>query len=264
MRVDDTLFPRADERHRLEGELPARRRGAGAGSRRRRPQRDGHRARRRRHLRQRAQAPGHRRLLDGPRQGARGSLDHRQRDVARPSAPSPREFINTSNNDYAENLHRHSSLTAGKGATWAAANGHALAVLKAGGSTPGCGDPRRLGPVALGPDECRVDGQRPLPRRRDRGRQRRCSTAPTGMPTAGVSGTLEDPLRHRRHPLRPGQGAGQDGMAQRRRRALGHGLRRGRPAADLLDHRERRGRTPREARLAIERFATAATGCNPA
>lgn len=43
------------------------------------------------------------------------------------------ELINTSNNDYAENMHRRSSLTVGKGATWTAANGHALATLKAKG-----------------------------------------------------------------------------------------------------------------------------------
>lgn len=86
---------------------------------------------------------------------ARGTAPQSSSTLAGVRSPSVAalvaKMVNASSNDYAEMLHRHSSLSAGSGATWSAANAHAFNVLKSrGGATPR-GPPSMTAPVCRGP-----------------------------------------------------------------------------------------------------------------
>lgn len=172
-------------------------------------------------------------------------------------------FINSSDNDYAENIHRHSSLTAGKGATWTAANAHALAVLKARGVNT-TGVAVHDGSGLSRSDRASAATMTSLLLRADRDAAvEQVFNASSSMPTAGVSGGLRTRFatadtRCARGKVRAKTGWLSDAIALS-------------GTAYGVDGRERifsiienGAADPTAARLAIERFATAATGCNPA
>ncbi|WP_353951541.1 D-alanyl-D-alanine carboxypeptidase [Knoellia sp. S7-12] len=173
------------------------------------------------------------------------------------------QLINTSNNDYAENIHRQSSLAAGKGATWAAANGHALAVLKARGvNTSGFAVQDGSGLSRSNRLSGATMTSLLLGARRDAAINQ-VFYAPTGMPTAGVSGTLKTRFATADTSCARGKVRAKTGWLSDVVSLSG--------TAYGVDGRERifsivenGASSPTAARLAIERFATAATGCNPA
>ncbi|MEO7267907.1 MAG: D-alanyl-D-alanine carboxypeptidase/D-alanyl-D-alanine-endopeptidase [Knoellia sp.] len=183
--------------------------------------------------------------------------------VSPPVSTLVAKMLNTSSNDYAEFLHRQSSIAAGKGATWAAANAHSLATLKARGVNT-------LGVTVQ-------DGSGLS--RSDRGTGTSISSLlyairnnwlvnyyffrPDAMPTSGVSGTLAsrfaqpDTLCARRK-VRAKTGTLSDVTALSGTADGVDGKRR------IFSIVENGAPNTAAARFALERFATAATGCNPA
>ncbi|MFC7490861.1 MULTISPECIES: D-alanyl-D-alanine carboxypeptidase/D-alanyl-D-alanine-endopeptidase [unclassified Knoellia] len=172
-------------------------------------------------------------------------------------------FINTSDNDYAENIHRHSSLTVGKGATWTAANAHALAVLKARGvNTTGVAVHDGSGLSRSDRASAATMTSLLLRAKRDAA-VAQVFNASTSMPTAGVSGSLRTRFATADTQCARGKVRAKTGWLSDAIALSG--------TAYGVDGRERifsiienGAADPTAARLAIERFATAATGCNPA
>ena len=172
------------------------------------------------------------------------------------------QLLNTSNNDYAENLHRRAAISASKGATWAAANGHALAVLKAQGVNTsgvaihdgsGLSRSNRISAASMASLLLRVRRTPAI---------HQAFYAPNGMPTAGVSGTLKTRFATTATLCARGKVRAKTGWLSDVVALSG--------TAYGVDGRERifsiienGAASPTEARQAIERFATAATGCNP-
>lgn len=172
------------------------------------------------------------------------------------------QLINTSNNDYAEAIHRQSSLAAAKGASWTAANGHALATLRAKAvNTAGAAIHDGSG---LSRSD-RMSGSNLtslLLRVRQTPAVHSVLYAPNAMPTAGVSGTLRYRFATADTSCARGKVRAKTGWLSDVVSLSG--------TAYGVDGRERifsiienGAPDPTRARLAIERFATAATGCNP-
>lgn len=172
------------------------------------------------------------------------------------------QLINSSNNDYAEAMHRQASLAAAKGASWSAANGHALTVLKAKGvNTSGAA-------VHDGSGLSRSDRMSAtvmtslLLRVRQYPAVKQAFYAPTGLPTAGVSGTLRTRFTTASTSCAKGRVRAKTGSLSDAVSLSG--------SAYGVDGRERLfsiiengAASSTEARHAIDRFATAATGCTP-
>ena len=170
------------------------------------------------------------------------------------------QFLNASINDYAENLHRHSSRTAGKGTTWAAANGHALAVLRAKGvNTTGMAIHDGSGLSRSDRSSAATMASVLLAARRDPA-VNQVFTSSMGLPVAGVSGTLKSRFAVSgttcaRGLVRAKTGWLSDVVSL-------SGTARGVDGRDrIFSIIENGAASPTEARYAIERFATAATGC---
>jgi D-alanyl-D-alanine carboxypeptidase/D-alanyl-D-alanine-endopeptidase (penicillin-binding protein 4) len=172
-------------------------------------------------------------------------------------------MLKVSDNDYAELLHRQSSRTAGKGATWTAAGAHTVSTLKARGTqTSGV-------VVHDGSGLSRADRTSATALTSLLLAASRSSTvssvlyAADAMPTAGVSGTLasrfaQPDTRCARGKVRAKTGTLSDVTALS-------------GTAYGVDGRQRifsvvvnGAPDMAAARFAIERFATAATGCDPA
>jgi len=173
------------------------------------------------------------------------------------------QLVDSSDNDYAENTHRQSSLAAAKGATWSAANVHALAVLKAHGvNTSGVAIHDGSGLSRSN----RMSGSNLtslLLRAARTPAVNQVLYAPSGMPTAGVSGTLKTRFATPDTLCARGKVRAKTGWLSDVVSLSG--------TAYGVDGRQRifsiienGAASPTQARLAIERFATAATGCNPA
>lgn len=206
------------------------------------------------------------RLGIGVSSTARGTLASGTTALATTQSPYVRtlvaQLLNTSNNDYAENIHRQSSRAAGKGATWAAANSHALATLKARGvnmtgtaTHDGSGLSRsdRLSATNLTSLLLRVERTTSI---------HSVFYNSAAMPTAGVSGTLRTRFATADTQCARGKVRAKTGWLSDVVALSG--------TAYGVDGRERifsiienGAPDPTRARLAIERFATAATGCNP-
>jgi len=172
------------------------------------------------------------------------------------------ELINTSDNDFAESMHRQSSLATGKGATWTAANGHALATLKARGVNTsgvaihdgsGLSRSNRMSAANLASLLLAI---------------RRSAVAnpvfygSNAMPTAGVSGTLATRFAQpdtmcARGKVRAKTGTLSDVTALSGTAYGVDGKQR------IFSIVENGAADTAAARFALERFATAATGCNP-
>lgn len=173
------------------------------------------------------------------------------------------QAINSSNNDYAEAIHRQSSLAAAKGATWAGANGHAIAALRAKGVTT-------TGTViADGSGLSRSDRMSATNVTSLLLAIRRSATinniiyAPDAMPIAGVSGTLATRFAQpdticARGKVRAKSGTLSDVTALSGTAYSVDGKQR------IFSIVENGAADTAAARFALERFATAAVGCDPA
>lgn len=171
-------------------------------------------------------------------------------------------LVSTSDNDYAETVHRQSSLAAGKGATWAAANGHALATLKARGiNTSGAA-------IHDGSGLSRSDRMSATNMTSVLLAIRRSAVANpviyglNAMPTAGVSGTLttrfaQPDTRCARGRVRAKTGTLSDVTALS---GTAYGVDGKQRIFSII---ENGAVDTAAARFALERFATAATGCSP-
>lgn len=197
---------------------------------------------------------------------ARGSEPAGTVPVAATTSPSVSTLVartlSASNNDYAEFLHRQSSRAAGKGATWAAANAQGLSTLQAKGVSTakvviqdGSGLSRsdRSSAGSLASLLLAVSRSSAV---------NTAFYAPASMPSAGASGTLATRFAQpdttcARGKVRAKTGTLSDVTALSGRVQGVDGRQRifaivANGPADLA-----------AARFAIERFATAATGCSP-
>lgn len=171
-------------------------------------------------------------------------------------------LINTSNNDYGENLHRQSARLNGKGATWSAANAHALATIRARGAIT-TGSATYDGSGLSRSDRLTAQNLASLLRRvHQTPTVRDVLYSSSGMPTAGVSGTLKDRFatadtRCARGKVRAKTGWLSDVVSLS---GTAYGVDGKQRIFAII---ENGAPDPARARLAIERFATAATGCNP-
>lgn len=197
---------------------------------------------------------------------ARGTVVSGAATLATTSSPYVRtiatQLINTSNNDYAENLHRHSARVNGKGATWTAATSHSVATLRARGVIT-TGSATYDGSGLSRSDRLTSQNLASL--------LRRVHQTPVvhdvlyssaGMPTAGVSGTLRTRFATADTACARGKVRAKTGWLSDVVSLSG--------TAYGVDGRlrvfsiiENGAADPTKARLAVERFATAATGCNP-
>lgn len=171
-------------------------------------------------------------------------------------------MINSSNNDYAEALHRLSSLAAGSGATWSGANAHAMNVLRSRrvnvsnvAIQDGSGLSRSDRQSAATLTSLLLAVRRSWP-------TKYAIYRVNAMPTAGVSGTLRTRFATPDTACARGKVRAKTGWLSDVVSLSG--------TAYGVDGRERvfsiienGAADPTQARFAIERFATAATGCNP-
>lgn len=197
---------------------------------------------------------------------SRGTLSRGGTTVASVTSPPVAALVatmvNTSSNDYAEVLHRQSSLVAGTGGTWEAARAHATGVLAAHGvDTAGIA-------VHDGSGLSRSDRQSAasftglLMAARRSFVTRHVLYRDGAMPVAGVSGTLRTRFASpdttcARGLVRAKTGWLSDAVALS---GTAYGVDGTQRVFSIV---ENGAASPTEARLAIERFATAATGCNP-
>ena len=171
-------------------------------------------------------------------------------------------MLNVSDNDYAEFLHRQSSLVAGKGATWTAANAHTLATLKVRGVNTsgvivqdGSGLSRSDRSSATNVASVLLNVSRSSA-------INSVVYAPNAMPTAGVSGTLatrfaQADTKCARGKVRAKTGTLSDVTALS---GTAYGVDGKQRIFSII---ENGAADTAAARFALERFATAATGCNP-
>lgn len=172
-------------------------------------------------------------------------------------------MLNVSDNDYAEFFHRHSSLAAGKGATWTAANANTVATLKARGINTsgqlvfdGSGLSRSDRSSASNVTSLLLHVTRS-------GGMSAVFYGANALPTAGVSGTLATRFAQpdtlcARGKVRAKTGTLSDVTALSGTAYGVDGKRR------IFSIVENGAADTSAARFALERFATAATGCNPA
>lgn len=197
----------------------------------------------------------------------RGTLSRGGTTVASVTSPPVAALvatmINVSSNDYAEALHRQSAIVAGVGATWEAANAHTAAVLKAQGvntagvaTDDGSGLSRSNRQTATSFTSLLLAVRRSFVTRHVLHRD-------GALPVAGVSGTLRTRFATpdttcARGLVRAKTGWLSDAVALS---GTAYGVDGTQRVFSIV---ENGAASPTEARLAIERFATAATGCNPA
>lgn len=180
-----------------------------------------------------------------------------------PVAALVAQMLNSSINDYAEFLHRQSSIAAGKGATWAAANAHSVATLKAGGvNTLGVvvedGSGLSRSDRVTGTSVASV-----LLRIKQKWMINHVVYGPNALPTAGVSGTLatrfaQPDTQCARGKVRAKTGTLSDVTALSGTAYGVDGKQR------IFSIVENGAADTAAARFALERFATAAVGCDPA
>ncbi len=198
---------------------------------------------------------------------ARGTLFRGGTSVASVTSPPVASLVsrmvNISSNDYAEALHRHSAIVGGAGASWEAASAHTAAVLKAHGvntvgvvTQDGSGLSRANRQSASSFTSLLLAVRRSFVTRHVLHRD-------GALPVAGVSGTLRTRFASpdttcARGLVRAKTGWLSDAVALS---GTAYGVDGTQRVFSIV---ENGAASPTEARLAIERFATAATGCNPA
>ena len=171
-------------------------------------------------------------------------------------------MLNVSSNDYAEALHRHSAIVGGAGATWEAASAHTGAVLSAHGvTTPGVTAQDGSGLSRANRQSASSFTSLLLAVRRSFV-TRHVLHRDGALPVAGVSGTLRTRFASpdttcARGLVRAKTGWLSDAVALS---GTAYGVDGTQRVFSIV---ENGAASPTEARLAIERFATAATGCNP-
>ncbi|KGN34137.1 peptidase S13 [Knoellia sinensis KCTC 19936] len=180
-----------------------------------------------------------------------------------PLATLVAQMLNGSSNDYAETFHRQSSLFGGHGATWAEANAHSVATLKSVGVNMS-GAVIEDGSGLSRAD--RMSGANMASVLRAISQNRALESViyrHNALPTAGVSGTLASRFAQpetvcARGRVRAKTGSLSDAVALS---GTAYGVDGRKRIFSII---ENGAADNAAARFAIERFATAATGCDPA